>query len=159
MCIYIIYVYIYIYVYVYIYIYIYTYIHICTHWPARPRSPGTANLRTKNLDFRGFDSSIILILRGGILRSVRIFLESLSQQILAGIISAGRSGVAPPVAQRAGPSAEAPPWPPCPRPRSDRGREAAEPFREWRAGSSACPKVVASGKPVHPSASGAHQPR
>ena len=29
----------------------------------------TANLRTKILDFRGFDSSTILILRGGILMS------------------------------------------------------------------------------------------
>ena len=37
----------------------------------RPRTrPGTtANLCTKILDFRGFDSSIILILRGGILMS------------------------------------------------------------------------------------------
>ena len=31
------------------------------------------------MDFRGFDSSIILILRGGILMSIGIFPESLSQ--------------------------------------------------------------------------------
>ena len=30
----------------------------------------SANLRTKILDFRGFDSSIILILRGGVLLSI-----------------------------------------------------------------------------------------
>ena len=45
---------------------------------------GTANLRTKILDFRGFDSSIILILRGGILMSMGNSLESLSQAISAG---------------------------------------------------------------------------
>ena len=33
----------------------------------------TADLRTKILDFRGSDSSIILILRGGILRPVGKF--------------------------------------------------------------------------------------
>ena len=36
----------------------------------------TANLRTKILDFRGFDSSIILIVRGGIPRPVGNFPES-----------------------------------------------------------------------------------
>ena len=46
----------------------------------------TAYLRTKILDFRGFDSSIILILRGGIIISVGDFPESLSQAILAGRI-------------------------------------------------------------------------
>ena len=46
----------------------------------------TANLRTKILDFRGFDSRIILILRGGVLMSIGDFPESLSQQILAGTI-------------------------------------------------------------------------
>ena len=47
----------------------------------------TANLRTstKILDFRGFDSSI-LILRGGIPRSKGNSPESLSQGILVGII-------------------------------------------------------------------------
>ena len=65
-----------------------------------PKKPGTpreslcdmANLRTKILDFRGFDSSIISILRGGVLMSIGEFPESLSQAILAGIISVGRLG-------------------------------------------------------------------
>ena len=52
-----------------------------------------ANLRTTILDFRGFDSSIILMSRGGILMSVGIFLEVLSQQILVGLILVGRLGV------------------------------------------------------------------
>ena len=40
----------------------------------------TSNLPTKILDFRGFDSSIIIIIvRGGILMSIGNFLESLSQ--------------------------------------------------------------------------------
>ena len=58
----------------YIYIYIYIYIHIL-YISIHRRLPGaaehalplcaltTANLRTKILDFRGFDSSRILILR------------------------------------------------------------------------------------------------
>ena len=41
----------------------------------------SADLRTKILDFRGFDSSIIL---GGIPRPIGDFPESLSQRILAG---------------------------------------------------------------------------
>ena len=46
------------------------------------------------LDFRGFDSSIVLILRGGNLMSTENFLESLSQQILVRIILVvGRLGV------------------------------------------------------------------
>ena len=55
----------------------------------------TANLCTKLLDFRGFDSNIILILRGGILMSIGDFPESLSQAILAGILLVGRLGVRP----------------------------------------------------------------
>ena len=43
----------------------------------------TANLRTEILDFRGFDSSIIVILRDGILRHMGNFPESLSQAILS----------------------------------------------------------------------------
>ena len=39
---------------------------------------GTANLRTKILDFRGFDSGIISILRGGILVPVWNFSEMLN---------------------------------------------------------------------------------
>ena len=42
----------------------------------------TANLRTKILDFRGFDSSRILMLRGRIPRPKGNFAESLSQGIL-----------------------------------------------------------------------------
>ena len=53
----------------------------------------TANLRTKTLDFRGFDSSIISIVRGGIPSPIGIFPESLSQAILAGITLVGRLGV------------------------------------------------------------------
>ena len=52
----------------------------------------TANLRTNNLDFPGFDSSISW-LRGGILVSVGNFREALSRQILVGMILAGRLGV------------------------------------------------------------------
>ena len=53
----------------------------------------TANLPAKIVDFRGFDSSIILILRGGILMSIGEFPESLSQRILVGISLVGRLGV------------------------------------------------------------------
>ena len=45
------------------------------------------------MDFGGFDSTIILILRGGIPRPVGNFPESLSQAILEGIILVGRLGV------------------------------------------------------------------
>ena len=100
---------IYIYMYMYTYtcnmytynIYIYMYILLfCLSYAAaplacqqRPVRDGrrtslqtrtlTAHLRTKILDFRGFDSSRILILWGGILRSIGNFPESLSQRILA----------------------------------------------------------------------------
>ena len=47
---------------------------------SRPAPYG--NLRTKLLDFRGFDSSIILILRCGILMSIENLPDFLSQQIL-----------------------------------------------------------------------------
>ena len=49
-------------------------------------SDATANLRTKILDFRVFDSSIILVVRGGIIIPIGNFAESLRQAILAGII-------------------------------------------------------------------------
>ena len=52
-----------------------------------------ANLHTKILDFGGFDSSRVLILRRGILMSIGISPESLSQAILVGIILVGKSGV------------------------------------------------------------------
>ena len=53
----------------------------------------TANPHTKILDFRGSYSSRILIVRGGILLSIRNFPESLSQAILAGRFLVGRLGV------------------------------------------------------------------
>ena len=55
--------------------------------------PNAANVRTKILEFRGFDSSIILILRHGVPRLVRNFPEMLSQAVLVGVISVGRLGV------------------------------------------------------------------
>ena len=84
----------------YIYIYIereretcmciYIYIHIyntIVYNVLRPIS------RLTIVDLKGLDSSIILILRGGILMSVGHFPESLSQAILVGIILVGKSGV------------------------------------------------------------------
>ena len=53
----------------------------------------TANFRTNIMDFRGFDSSVILILRGGIPRPIGNSPESLSQAILAGIMLVGKLGV------------------------------------------------------------------
>ena len=53
----------------------------------------TANLRTKILDSTGFDSSIILIIRGGILMSIGDFPESVSRAILIGIMLVGRLAV------------------------------------------------------------------
>ena len=53
----------------------------------------TANLRTKILDFTGFDSSIIFILRGGIPRPIGNLPESLGQAILVGVMLVGRLGV------------------------------------------------------------------
>ena len=45
------------------------------------------------MDIRGFDSSIILILRVGILVSKGNFPEILRQQILVGLILVGRLGL------------------------------------------------------------------
>ena len=45
------------------------------------------------MDFRGFDSSIISILRGGIPKPIRNFPELSSQAILVGIMLVGRFGV------------------------------------------------------------------
>ena len=56
-------------------------------------SPHTAILRTNIMDFSGFDSSIILIIRGGTRMSIGDFPESLSQAILVGIMLVGRLGV------------------------------------------------------------------
>ena len=78
-----IYVYMYIYIYVYVslslYIYIYIYVYTCEHdifvclcricrslLAGCDAQASAANLPTKIPDFRGLDSGIILILRGGI---------------------------------------------------------------------------------------------
>ena len=64
-------------------------------WALEKWVPCTANLLTKILDFRGFYSSIILILRGGIPRPIGNrgqFPESSSQRILVGTIFVGRLG-------------------------------------------------------------------
>ena len=53
----------------------------------------TANLCTNIMDFRGFDSSIILMLRGGISRRIGKLPGSLSQAILVGIMLVGRLGI------------------------------------------------------------------
>ena len=60
-----------------------------------PGATDTADLRTKTLDFGGFDSSRILILRGGTLMSIGSFPESSSQQILVGRVLVGRSSRGP----------------------------------------------------------------
>ena len=52
----------------------------------------TANLHTSIMDFRGVDSSRILILRGGIPRPMGDLPESLSRAILVRIILVGRLG-------------------------------------------------------------------
>ena len=65
-------------------------------WSARQDAASQTsmvNLRSKILDSGGFDSSRILMLRGGILMSMGNFPECLSQSILVGIILVGRLGV------------------------------------------------------------------
>ena len=54
---------------------------------------GTPNLPTNIVDFREFDSSIILNSRGGIPRPVGDFPESLSPAMLVGTVLVGRLGV------------------------------------------------------------------
>ena len=80
----------------YIYIYIDTYVHACTYiYIYIYIYPG---VQTETLDFRGFDSSRILILRGGVIVSIGSignFPEVLSQRILDRIICLGRLGVWP----------------------------------------------------------------
>ena len=53
----------------------------------------TANLRTKTMDFRMLDSSIILMLRGGIPRPIGNFLENSTQTMLVGVMLVRRLGV------------------------------------------------------------------
>ena len=52
-----------------------------------------AQLPTNIVDFTGFDSSIILIQRGGILMSIGNLPESLSQAMLVGTMLVGGLGV------------------------------------------------------------------
>ena len=82
--IYHVYVYIYIYTHTYMCIYIYIYTHTHTYRVRIHGADGSraASLRTKILDFRGFHSSIIVSLRGGIPRPIGNFPESSSQAIL-----------------------------------------------------------------------------
>ena len=99
----------------YIHAYVHTCTHACTHkqpqfidvvtvviaichsYNNHTRSivynMNTANIRTKILEFRGFDSSRIVMLRGGIPRPLGNFPESLSQQILAWRFLVGRLAV------------------------------------------------------------------
>ena len=53
----------------------------------------TANLGTKILDFRGFDSNIILTVRRELIMSEGTNQQSLRKAILVGIILVGRLGV------------------------------------------------------------------
>ena len=74
------------------------YIHICigiyTYLGAsETHYYGSANLRTNIMEFRGFDSSVILILRGLIPRPIGDFPEDLSQAMLVGIMLVRRLGV------------------------------------------------------------------
>ena len=63
---------------------------------SRSNSKNSApNLPTNIMDFRGFDSSVILILRGRIPRLVGNFPESLSQAMLIGCNVARESGRTP----------------------------------------------------------------
>ena len=59
---------------------------------SKQRDP-TANHPTSIMDFRGLDSSIILISSGGILMSIGNFPESLSQAMLVGVMLVGGLGV------------------------------------------------------------------
>ena len=52
----------------------------------------TANLRTKILDFGGFDSGIILIVKGWNSQAPKEFPGSLTQAILVGKMPIGRLG-------------------------------------------------------------------
>ena len=100
-----IYTHIHIHLYIYIYVYVYTYIHTtparpptawrqqASVWPALRLEGNTPNLPTNIVDFRGFDSSTILIYWGEILRPIGDFPESLSQAMLVGTMLVGRLGV------------------------------------------------------------------
>ena len=81
---------------IYIYIYIYNFSDCDRTGNCQCRNGcRQANLGTKILDLRGFDSNIFLILRVGTFMPTGNFLDLLSQTILVGIILVGRLGVAP----------------------------------------------------------------
>ena len=61
--------------------------------PSAATPKATADLRTDIMDFRGFDSSMILCSRGGIPRPIGNFPECLSQAILVWIMLVGRLSV------------------------------------------------------------------
>ena len=99
-----------IYVCVYICIYIYIYIYICSyegpaglravrrqrrrgHLAAGALKGATPTSPTNIVGFRGFDSSIILIYRGGIPRPIGDSPESLRPAMLVGTMLVGRLGV------------------------------------------------------------------
>ena len=83
-----------IYIYIYnirqsLYIYIYIYTHTCTYDSKQRKAsmisqlhltvhhhhhPNSGNPRAENLDFKEFDSSMFLLLRGGIPRSMGIYI-------------------------------------------------------------------------------------
>jgi hypothetical protein len=67
----------------------------CTADLSAGKFSATANLRTKILDFEGFDSSRILTSRGEILMFMGNCPQGLGEQVLAGIILVGRLGVRP----------------------------------------------------------------
>ena len=58
------------------------------------------NFSTNIMDFGGFDSSIILILRGEIMMSIGDSPESLSQAMLVGVMLVGGLGIASSPAHR-----------------------------------------------------------
>ena len=96
-----IYIYICIYISIYLslslspYIYIGIYVYICIYrYVARLGKGAAANLGTKILDVRGFDSSGLLIWRGGMFMSIENPPESLSRAILVGRFLVWRLGVA-----------------------------------------------------------------
>ena len=64
------------------------------------------NLPTNIVDFRGFYSSTILNLRGGIPRPIGDFPESLTQAMSVGIMLVGRLGVQQHIIQRNGGATE-----------------------------------------------------
>ena len=90
--------YIYIYRHIYIYIYVCICMYVCMYvyiyiYIYNTNNTTTANPPTNIVGFRGLDSSIILIIRGGILTSIGDFPESLSQAMLVGTMLVGRLGM------------------------------------------------------------------